>query len=481
MKKNVITKLVISIFIWMLASASQARIPLWTFTPVPGYPSSITLSSQASATIQYLVTNQSQRPQILEMRPIQGIIASGCALPLGYHQSCTLNLTVDGRVLKGDILGGPVLCDKGNPNQCYQPAPANILAIRLNRSPIDSAILTPNVSALRLSINCLPSSSCTTMQNPALTGNPREIIIQNTGSRPARNLSVTPSGLPSNTSITSNSCTGTLDAGDSCSITLTPGNEASSDASNTPCTAGTLPVASTITITADNTPATEVNAYVLSYGCIYQGGFIYSIDDTTNNGQTGTCTSIPCQGNIGGKIAAISDTFPGQNPTMTGDPNWGGVGIDVGASTYETNPSGANDGSANTATIISALNLDCSTNTTVAACLCNQLSVNNAGSFNCTGSSCYTGWYLPASCELGIFLNCTAGSTNYQEQLVENSLIPSATLGFVDNSLYWSSTQYSPQPQEYPWAEFFSTSGSNPTSFNKRYPLGIRCSRVLTF
>ena len=65
---------------------------------------------------------------------------------------------------------------------------------------------------------------------------------------------------------------------------------------------------------------------VLSYGCIYQGGFIYSVDDTTAD-----------IGGIGGKTAAVNDTIPGQTSPTAATPDWGGNGTDIGSALYETN------------------------------------------------------------------------------------------------------------------------------------------------
>jgi hypothetical protein len=46
---------------------------------------------------------------------------------------------------------------------------------------------------------------------------------------------------------------------------------------------------------------------VLGYSCQYQEGFLYSVDDTTNNGMTATCISPPCAGSIGDNVASLTD------------------------------------------------------------------------------------------------------------------------------------------------------------------------------
>lgn len=219
----------------------------------------------------------------------------------------------------------------------------------------------------------------------------------------------------------------------------------------------------------------SVNVYVLSYGCIYEGGFIYFVDDTQG------CSGSSCSGSIGGKTAAVTDTYPGQVNFVIGIPNWGGYGTDIGPSLYDSSIQGANDGSANTTAIVDTLGPPLSD---YAAGLCSTLSVDAAGATSCTApSQCYTNWYLPAVCELAPYVNCIG--TNIQQQLFENSLIPSATLGLVDTGNYWSSTETTPliSPEDGAWSEYFATMSGGSSFLNessKNTRLGVRCSRALT-
>ncbi len=94
------------------------------------------MSPTGTATVKYIVTNQSKKPKILIMSPIIGInqVTSGtgnCSNPfsLGYKQSCTLTLEVIGSELVRNISGGPVVCNQGNRLQCYQPGSTNSLNI----------------------------------------------------------------------------------------------------------------------------------------------------------------------------------------------------------------------------------------------------------------------------------------------------------------------------------------------------------------
>lgn len=537
MNKNTIQQIfIISITGLTFITTAQAGIPLWTLTPITGYPPSITINTTDTATVKYSVTNNSPKPHTIQMKPIHALSASGCSSPLKAHQSCTLTLSINGALLKGDITGGPVLCDQNSPLQCYQPNAANSLAIRLTHTtPIQQysitplsaangsispnttqnvdagttltfsatpdtgygvqqwlvdnilvqnggstyqlaninanhtvhvtfgmATLTPSVTTLALSVN---SSS-----NAQLTGNARTITINNTGSVNATNVVVTPTGLPSDTILESSTCS-TIPAGGSCTIEVTPGSTVSSGSNNQLCTTGVQPSGS-VSVSADGGLSTNINTYILGYGCIYQGGFIYSVDDTTNTA-----------GSIGGKIAAITDTVPGQTSPSQATPDWGGYGTDIDSSLYENNTIGANDGAANSAAIINALTTMNVPLSDYAAGLCSNLSVNGAGASCTVSNTCYSNWYLPAICELGnppisSGIPCTSGSTNIQLQLFANGNISPTTLGLVNNGLYWSSTESINQPANNSVYELFSSTSSQGLS-NKQMLFGVRCSRNL--
>lgn len=334
--------------------------------------------------------------------------------------------------------------------------------------------LSASVASLALAVNCPSAGGDCIYANAALSGNARQITIINNGSIAAINVSAVPADFPADTSISSNTCSGTLAAAASCAITITPGQNASSA-----CESGIAPTPGTIIVSADNAPTTTINAVVLTYGCIYQQGFIYSIDDTS------AITS-----SIGGKTAALTDTIPGViNPTSS-TPDWGVSGVDLGANSYESSPQGANNGSANSAAIIDAFTTNYSAPpysgssplplTQYAAGLCSTHSIDSAGNMPCAAGTCYTDWHLPAICELGpLGGQCTTSSTNMQEQLFEaNPAI--ATLGFVDNAFYWSSTVWSTVPGWAVWLEYFSSGGSSRALYNRDYHMGVRCSRELT-
>ncbi len=100
----------------MLCTYVHAGSPIWTFTPLTATTLSVT--SDSTATVQYLVTNQSRKSHVLTMKSITGIrqITSGLgvcpmAFALGSRQSCTLSLEIDGSLLPGNTRVG-LLCVK---------------------------------------------------------------------------------------------------------------------------------------------------------------------------------------------------------------------------------------------------------------------------------------------------------------------------------------------------------------------------------
>lgn len=116
--------------------------PVWTFIPLTS--TQVTVDNFSTATIQYTVTNQSRRSHTLIMRPMRGIrqttTAGNCGNPmtLGYQESCTLTLVVTGSELASDVVGGPILCQKGGGTiQCYEPFPGDLINItRTTRPPV---------------------------------------------------------------------------------------------------------------------------------------------------------------------------------------------------------------------------------------------------------------------------------------------------------------------------------------------------------
>lgn len=130
------SQLSLGLIIFGFITLAQAGIPVWTFTPDTNFPPKLSVSPIGTATVRYVITNQSRKTHTLVMQPITGInqVTTGigiCNSPfsLGSKQSCTLILQVKGSELLGNVPGGPVVCNQGNLLQCYQPSAADSLYI----------------------------------------------------------------------------------------------------------------------------------------------------------------------------------------------------------------------------------------------------------------------------------------------------------------------------------------------------------------
>ena len=282
-----------------------------------------------------------------------------------------------------------------------------------------STTLAASVSSLALSVND-PGS------NPALTGNPRIITVTNTGSVTATDVTVSVApALPSGTTVASN-CTN-LPAAASCTLTVTPGATPSAAAG---VTAPAVPVA---TIAASNGNTLTVPIQVLGYGSVYQGGYVFAIDDTTSD-----------TGSVGGKVAALSDASTALA--------WGGLGTATGASSLS-------DGQTNTATIVTVLGTG-----TYAAYAC---TLPDHG---------YNDWYLPAICEMDTAPGCPASGQTMQLNLVNRG-----NVGALSGNNDWSSYEFPGSPTNGAWEESFAIAGGNAQSVaRKSLPLHVRCVRQLT-
>ena len=269
-------------------------------------------------------------------------------------------------------------------------------------------------TTLSLSISSLALSVMDAGLDASLTGTPRQIIVTNNGSIPATNVAVnsgTP--LPNGTTMTT-TCVVTLAPSSSCSITITPGTQATSD-----CQFGSAATPSAVSVSADDATTVQSNVSVLSFGCIYQGGYVYSIDDTT-----------PTTSGVGGAVAAPADAS---------------AGIQWYNGTYvTTNASSLSDGASNTQLIVAVQG-----GGSYAASLCATSAVSG-----------YSDWYLPAENELSlVYAN-----------------VASNAIGNFASGDYWSSAEYNANPLLQAWAEDFSAAGAQVYG-TKSLVLGVRCVR----
>ncbi|EHL30861.1 hypothetical protein [Legionella drancourtii] len=256
-------------------------------------------------------------------------------------------------------------------------------------------------------------------------------------------------------------------------ITVTPGATATSGVGNAACTTGIAPIPGIISVSASNASPTSANVVVLGYGCIYQGGYLYSVDDTTVN-----------TGSIGGTVVATADS------ATTSGLVWDSSSGCVSNNCYITNSYSDTNGTnlaspapgGNTYLIYQILTMqDSELASTYAAGLCATSSMDG-----------YNNWYLPAICEMGYGasyggVNCGSQASpvaqNMQSNLVDNGNIGGLTAGGNSSTPgnYWSSTESSQYPSFSAWFEYFATGGGSSYQGhgNKDFLLGVRCARAL--
>ena len=337
-----------------------------------------------------------------------------------------------------------------------------------------------------------------------LSANPLNLALSGLGSGAARTITIlntsendvtisatpvtenaTPE-FPDGTTISSTTCTenATLSAnGGQCTITITPGSTVTSGAGPALCTTGIAPIPSVLSVSTSAGSVTA-NIVVLGFGCQYQSGYLFAIDDTT-----------PATSSIGGQVAATTDQATTDWSESVTDSIWG---IDDASTVASPSP---NASSGQQATLqVGQLNCDAIND---GACATNNIAVFYSSVTTPTASyafsqckqtiSSLTDWYLPSTCELGPFGTteqsisdypyvvsspaCISTTMNIQNQLAEKSIG-----GFSDSSKYWSSTEYSNNPRIYAWFQNLASSGGDLQSFGGKAfaDFGVRCVRALT-
>lgn len=391
-------------------------------------PSTLSLTASSGATGILTVTNNSTGVTARNIAPdLTGTALDGNVTITGNtcsnlpaQQSCTISFTPGGTAV---------------PQTNFPISGTNTDAVvaAISVVPPPMTTLTASVSTLALSVN-------SPVSDPALVGNARIIRIANTGSIAADTLSVMVSGFPAGTSITSNTCAGTLAAGATCDITITPGSNASLDLANNASTTapGTEPIPTVVSVSANNVSTVTIDVVVLGYGTIWQGGHVLSIDDST-----------PSTGSVSGKVAALTDEeqLPGNF-----DLEWSLVFDDTAADSIT-------DG------VTNSISLAAPVGQYPAAQACLDKASNG-----------YEDWYLPAICELGRFVGVgsDAGCGNTNANLYTTLHVNN--LAGLANGIYWSSSEFSASPTNNGWLQDFSS--GTQTDALKSNESRVRCLRV---
>lgn len=227
------------------------------------------------------------------------------------------------------------------------------------------------------------------------------------------------------------------------------------------CTTGWPALPDTLTVSANEGPPVSVGVVVLGYGCLYQGGYVFAIDDTT-----------PVTSSVGGKVASWKDqedSFSSGARAIWSSDGYGSLSehVDyqlVGVARDSVSPCvGADDGACNTATILAHYSTASYRRGLFAAGRCEQM--NN---FN---SAEVVGWYLPAHCEAN---NCGAGRQSMQANLVDHK-----NLNLL-SGLYWTSTEAAGTATTHAHGAMFAPGSIAAPPLNKNELALVRCVRELS-
>ncbi|KTC75158.1 protein with a bacterial immunoglobulin-like domain protein [Legionella birminghamensis] len=192
-----------------------AAIPKFGFSPLT--PTTVQIPVNSSASISYLVRNNTSVPRLLTMQPINGVqqVVNGgtCGTPffLNPGQSCVLSLIVNGsQVIPAGVHDGPVVCKTMGPGNntpdpflCSRPSQLDMLNVSVSS--------VPGQGNFRWTQNGVAVSSL-----EFYPGNSGAITLQNTGNGPISNLQVTIPAPYSSYFI--NGCVGSLAAASSCNV-----------------------------------------------------------------------------------------------------------------------------------------------------------------------------------------------------------------------------------------------------------------------
>jgi hypothetical protein len=525
-----------------------AQQPLWSFTPLT--PTTITVPASSMTAIKYQVTNHSNRRHLLLMRSLNGIsqvtTAGNCSNPvvLGSQQSCILNLNVNGSAISTNIVGGPVLCDHGNPNQCYQPSLVN--SLRISKAPaaaytvggtisgLSSTVVLQNNGSDNLSLSnngnftfLTPIAEGSTYNVTVLTQPVAQTCTVTNGSGTMGGSNVTNVSLScvthtttlsisinklalSVTGLTEYGVIGTPSSGSARVITIT--NTGSSTATNLAVTFPTWPSGTisstscgsslaasdscTVTITPGST-ATSDGTNPCSVGTIPVAGIVQVSASNTNS--VSTDVLILNYGCIyqSGYIFAFDDTQGCSGSTCTGS-----VGGKVAALSDQTTSAGivwdSSAGCVNSPynncfvtaadSLINGSNVPGGNTYLIYQMLTTQhgeLATSYAAGLCTATIAGYSDWYLPALCEMGYSINCGTMSApslqNMQSNLVNNSDLAGLNTG--GSATFPGIYWSSLENQVQPTIFAYEQSfqaAAAGASAKGQLAFGVRCIRVLT-
>lgn len=511
----------------LLWTSAQAAAPLWTMVPAAGSNPSQTVPENSTATVQYVVQNQSGKPKQLVIQPLPDISQTApCQLaPRGQAgSSCTLNLAINGSALPaGGVHGGPSLCQtnpdgRPNPNQCYRPSAVHILNITKGGAELAALAVSPPMLDL-----------------VAGSGMPGFLTITNNSSSiTAQDVQATLPASWADVTQDASNCVAIAPNGGSCQLQFTPGagthtpESIAISGSNTTQVSAQIAVnaptqanlaingapvtlsqncgtGTALTVTNTSTTTTAENLSI-DLGALAGDVQINNDNCTGNNLATngGQCTfelqgtnpaaadNITVEADNAAAVSAsvevrqlaVGDIYQkgivfevnncnnGKTAALQDSQNasssffipWGGWN-GGGANCIATSATDDDDGASNTDTIFDVLTTNNSiAANTYAAGICHQYSINADDASPCTGAQGET-----------CYANWYLPANNELNTLWEQTTFNGGPIAGFDPNFYWSSTEVGAcTAREQDFVDGFRL------SINKDFDDRVRCARAFT-
>ncbi len=316
-RRSIIKPLIAGLMIFLTTSMLHATTQP-KFTIIPTTPTTITMASTDTATVQYNVTNKTKITRTLTMVPIEGIspITTGpgyCANPftLAQNQSCLLTLQLNGSQLPRRVSGGPVICKTNGPGDnspdpflCSQPA----LADSLNITRFERARLLPNPRKLILNAGFETGQIIVTNLSSVVTATNVHAVINSS------------SALNGNVSYTAGDDCVSVAPGGTCTLTFTSGINTVSTTPFLIIGDNTFPTVAAIQIVSPTSADISVSPNPL---IMYLGGPSVNLTVTNNsailtaNDVTANLTGVDITQS---PLAGCAPILPGQTCTLSFSP-----------------------------------------------------------------------------------------------------------------------------------------------------------------
>jgi hypothetical protein len=141
-----------------LPATVHAGTQLWTFTPLSSAKQVVNQNGKVE--VKYKIVNQSMKTQTLVMKDMPGVTITPATCSLSAGASCEVTLEIEGSKLgPNGIIGGPIFCQQGNANLCYQPTASDALNISLSKPATQNNTQEATQAAIQVATDAAHSAA----------------------------------------------------------------------------------------------------------------------------------------------------------------------------------------------------------------------------------------------------------------------------------------------------------------------------------